>query len=306
MTNLSFNTSYDVNLNTFYDKYIHNIQRVSKRIEDYTKDPNEDNIHDLRTSIRRLEASYQSSPKQLERKKIKKYVDTSKHLFKLNSEMRDFDVILEKLTKEGKISKEQLEPLKRLLERDKGKKLDRALSIANKLKRRNGPYLIKDISYNNPNKIQKKLTKKYNKIVGNFASRIEKNLPVVINDSEKIYELHEIRKDSKKLRYLFELFLDDGVHINKNLDTSAKITEERDDSIQGVSDLIKTLETIQNILGNIHDYDVTIALLREHDKYEYNEAKNNITLLRKNRYEQFVQYCKSELLKSDKKPCQSL
>src|SRR5215210_7792954 len=112
MAHLTFEVSYPVDLDTFFDNYDHNVQKVGKRVEEYIKDPNEENIHDIRTAIRRLEASYRSSPKQLQKKKIKKYVDISKCLFKLNSEIRDFDIILEKLSNEGQISEQHLEPIK--------------------------------------------------------------------------------------------------------------------------------------------------------------------------------------------------
>ncbi len=299
MSNLTFEVSYPIKLNIFFDNYIRNIQRVDKRVEEYSKDPNAENIHDIRTAIRRLEASYQSSPKQLQKKKLKKYVGTSKSLFKLNTEIRDFDIIAEKLSHEGQISVQQYEPLKKSLEREKDKKLSKALSVAKDLKNIHVPTPVKDIDLYKYNIMQKKLTKKYNKIVNNFVYRIEKNLPVVINDYERIEELHEIRKDSKKLRYLFELLLSDTDERNEKVDKDGRISENKDNDIHGVPDLIGTLENIQDMLGIIHDYDITIAYLKEHHKYEHNEVNNNITIIRKNKYEQFVQYCKSDLLKSD-------
>ncbi len=298
MSNLTFEVSFPISLNTFLDNYIHNVQRVDKRVEEYAKDPNIENIHDIRTAIRRLETSYQSSPKQLQKKKIKKYVGISKSLFKLNSEIRDSDIILEKLSHEGQIPEQQLGPLKKLLVRKKDKKLSKALSVAIDLKKLNVPHPVKDSNIYKHDKMQKKLTKKYNKIVNNFASRIEKNLPVVISDCERIEELHEIRKDSKKLRYLFELLLSVKDKTNENVDKDGRISEIKDNDIHGVPGLIGTLENIQDVLGVIHDYDITIAYLKKHHKYEHNGVENNIATVRKNKYEQFVQYCKSDLLKS--------
>ncbi len=299
MANLSFEISYPVNLDTFFDNYVHNVQKVGKRVEEYAKDPNEENIHDIRTAIRRLEASYKSSPKRLQKKKIKKYVGISKILFKLNSEIRDFDIILEKLSNEGQISEQQLEPIKKSLEREKDRKLGKALSVATDLKKLNVPHPVKDTSLYKHNKTEKKLTRKYNKIVNGFASRIEKNLPVVISDCERIDELHEIRKDSKKLRYLFELLLRDGGMGNENVDKKERLSGNKGDDVHGVSGIIGRLEKIQDMLGVIHDYDVTIAYLKKHHTYEHNDVENNITVTRLNKYEQFIQYCKSDLLKSD-------
>ena len=52
---------------------------------------------------------------------------------------------------------------------------------------------------------QKELEKRYNKIVSNLISQIETNFPIVITDSTKIEELHDLRKACKKLRYMLEL-----------------------------------------------------------------------------------------------------
>ena len=42
-----------------------NIKRVDNRVDDYIKDSNENNIHDIRTAVRRLDASYRSLPKNM-------------------------------------------------------------------------------------------------------------------------------------------------------------------------------------------------------------------------------------------------
>jgi len=74
--------------------------RVDNRLDDYIKDSNENNIHDIRTAVRRLGASYRSLPKNIRRKnEISKYMRTSKRLFKINSQVRDCDIICEKLQK---------------------------------------------------------------------------------------------------------------------------------------------------------------------------------------------------------------
>src|SRR5215469_6626458 len=65
-----------------------NIKRVDNKLNDYIKDSNENNIHDIRTAVRRLDASYRSLPKNIRRKnKISNYMRTSKRLFKINSQV---------------------------------------------------------------------------------------------------------------------------------------------------------------------------------------------------------------------------
>ncbi len=41
---------------TYLDKSERNVQRVSNKLDDYIKEPNGENIHDIRKAIRRLEA----------------------------------------------------------------------------------------------------------------------------------------------------------------------------------------------------------------------------------------------------------
>ena len=299
MTNLNSNLLYSINMDTFFDNYIHNIQKVDNRLDEYIKDPNEKNIHDMRTAIRRLEASYISSPKQIRKRKIIEYVIKSKHLFAINSEIRDFDIILEKLTKEGQLDIQQLEQIEKSIIKSKNRKLKKALSIARDLRKVNAPHLD---NYNNKydlSILQKKITKRYNKIVGKFANKIEKNIPIVISSSEKLDELHEVRKDSKKLRYLLELLLNNRDRYEGNIDKNSVKGENNHSNEQNVGNLIEQLKKIQDMLGNTHDYDITIAYLKQHDRQKNGVTKMNLILQRKNKYDQFVHYYKSTISNID-------
>jgi len=299
MSGLFFETPNSIDLGVFIDNYIHNVQKVDKRLDEYIKDPNKDNIHGIRTAIRRLEASYSASPKQIRRKRMKKYVDNSKRLFKLNSEIRDFDIILEKLNKEGQMDEQQLEIPSKSIKRQKNRKLDKALSIAIELRKLNAPHLNNDNDLYDRCIVQQKLIKRYNNVVGKFVCRMERNFPIVINDSEKIDELHEIRKDSKKLRYLLELVLSNKDRYKGNIDKNDGINKNDHGDNHDVSFLLEKLEKIQDMLGNIHDYDITTAYLKGHNSHNFFIAENNIAMIRKNKYEQFVQYCKSDLLDTE-------
>jgi CHAD domain-containing protein len=299
MSGVFFEMPNSIDLGVFIDNYIHNVQKVDKRLDEYIKDPNKDNIHDIRTAIRRLEASYSASPKQIRRKRMKKYVDSSKYLFKLNSEIRDFDIILEKLNKEGQMDEQQLEILSKSIKRQKNRKLDKALSIAIELRKLNIPHLNSDNTLYDRCIMQKKLIKRYNNVVGKFVCRMERNFPIVINNSEKIDELHEIRKDSKKLRYLLELVLSNKDRNKGNIDKNNVINKNDHGDNHDVSFLLEKLEKIQDMLGNIHDYDITTAYLKGHESHNFFIAENNIAMIRKNKYEQFVQYCKSDLLDTE-------
>jgi CHAD domain-containing protein len=290
---------YYIDLNVFFDNSVHNINKVSDRLGDYIKDPTAKNIHDIRTSIRRLDASFMVCPKKIQTKKLTDYVSHNKRLFKVNSEIRDFDVILEKVSKEGQMDDSQFESFEKSIKQSRKRSLKKATSIAIDIRKLNVPHInIYSHGYD-LDKIQKNLVKRYNKVVLKFATKIESNFPVVITDSNKLDELHEVRKDSKKLRYLFELLLK---NINKNKDSIGKDNET--DSNNYHSDLqiqsqIEKLKKIQDLLGNIHDYDMTIACLRDYGKRKFLSTEMNLALKRIQKYEELVHDYKSAILNSE-------
>ena len=120
----------------------------------------------------------------------------------------------------------------------------------------------------------------------------------------KIVELHEMRKDCKKLRYMLELMPD---HNNK--ETHKMITELEDiqDMLGSIHiqnnkethKMITELEDIQDMLGSIHDNDTMIVYLKRvrHSKEITHILDNEITE-RNTKYEEFVQFCKRKLSSS--------
>ena len=120
----------------------------------------------------------------------------------------------------------------------------------------------------------------------------------------KIVELHEMRKDCKKLRYMLELMPD---HNNK--ETHKMITELEDiqDMLGSIHiqnnkethKMITELEDIQDMLGSIHDNDTIIVYLKRvrHFKEITHILDNEITE-RNTKYDEFVQFCKRKLSSS--------
>jgi CHAD domain-containing protein len=271
---------------TYLDKSERNIQRVSNKLDDYIKEPNEENIHDIRKAIRRLEASYRSLPSKKVRKKrvIREYTEYSKKLFSINSQIRDFDIIGEKLfSDENPTQQVTINSIKGSLFKRRKTKLNEAISFALELRKLRVPKLTKKIKI--PNKRSKK---RFSKMIGKFATRIEHNLPIVINDREKVTELHELRKDCKKLRYLLELLPDNSGRDQKS---------ERDDY---VSKLIEKLEKVQDLLGIIHDYDTIIAYLNRRKRTGSRSTQINLILAkinreRQNKYEEFLKFLNGDL-----------
>ena len=279
-------------VNTYTDNCTQNIKRVYTKLDKYLENPTEDNIHHMRTSLRRLEATYQSSPKQIrKKKKFKEFASVGKRLFRINSNIRDIDIILEKLAREGKMHEQQLEHYENPLVQEKENQLEEARTIALDLRRIVVPSLY------DKNKTDKNFEgnsmKRLAKISRKLKNKIETRIPIVIGDDSKITELHELRKDSKKLRYLIELV------INKEENDTSKrnINDEMDVLIDNnYQKILEHLEKIQGMLGDIHDYDIALDYLRQHQASNnplITSTITNIMKVRKAKFDDFVNYCKS-------------
>ena len=254
----------------FLTKLHESLQRVNNRIKKYLKDPKAKNIHDLRTSIRRLDAAYSTLPKKYRTgSSMSTYILSCKELFKINSEIRDLDIIYEKLQKYP--PNDSRTKIIDSLKETRVTKLEYAKNIALTLNNTDASKLLDEIKVT-----QKELEKRYNKIVANLISKIETNFPIVMTDSTKIEELHDLRKACKKLRYMLELLPIE----NK------KASETR-----------KTLQKIQDSLGMIHDYDFTInhLELNEQPSDGVRDIVNNEMQERKLNYERFLRFCTRRL-----------
>ena len=266
-----------IDVKKFVNACKRNISRVNNKLDEYITNPDEKNIHDIRTSIRRLDACYKTLPKKIRNKKqIKTYVDKSRDLFKINSQIRDFDVITDLITNNnskhetGNGNGNNMHQTK--LENRRVSKLKEAKVVAVGLRKLSVPKVDKN------NISAGKLIKRSNKLISNFGSRIQLNLPLVMTDADKVNELHEMRKDCKKLRYLLEL-VPHGKSTGKNV---SKLEEE--------------LENMQDLLGAIHDCDATVAYLKRQTKRQRrNDIIEHIVQERKKRYEDFLIHCKSDI-----------
>lgn len=278
----------DTHANNCYENY----EKVLAKLDKYIENPNEDNIHHMRTSLRRLEAAYQSSPKQIRtKKKIKKFASSAKKLFRINSKIRDIDIILKMLANKGKMPQDKIEEFKNHNEYDKQKYLKQAHIIALDLRRQIIPnfYDKKKINRSFTSKSRKRLLKMIRKL----KTKIERNLPIVINNEDRILVLHELRKDTKKLRYLIELVTKRDYERDNERSTE---NEGADEQLgENHNRILLELEKIQGMLGEIHDYDVTIDYLNQQhlsNNSVISDIIENIMKVRKKRFNEFVDHNK--------------
>jgi CHAD domain-containing protein len=250
---------YNFTAQNYFEKFDKLIAKSSERLGKYLEKPDEENIHDVRTSIRRLDAAWKILPKKFRNAKESKFIKLRKEFFKINSNIRDFDIIKQKL--ELHTSEDVTKIIKKIDE----KKYNR-LEIAQKKAR--SAYEVKTIKINQDKIPQQKIEEKFKKITLKIISRIEDAIPIVSKNVKKIKQLHELRKDCKKLRYLLEL---------TNHDESAVF--------------ISKIREMQDVLGFIRDCDITIDFLKKQEK-KYDSVRIIIKseLEKRNQlYEKFVQ-----------------
>lgn len=243
------------------------IRTFVKKLDEYIKDPNENNIHDIRITIRRMESAYRILPKKnRENTNIKNYVKQAKTLFRINTQIRDFDIIRAKLEKKHIIQFSQIIDFI-------GSRRKHQLNAGHRL-----ALQLRDIStpkLKEKNVTESKLRKRFQKIMSELIVEINRYIPVVLEDDKKNEELHKLRKNFKKLRYSIEL-------------TSDKI---------GPLKSIKSLKMIQDELGLIHDSDIFLDYLRSIEgSHELSEVIREEILERRKKYQKFVQVFKDEKL----------
>lgn len=259
-----------LNLLPFLTKLSENLRRVHNRVNKYLKDPNAKQIHDVRTAIRRLDATFLILPKKYRNgSPLSEYVLKCKEFFKVNSEIRDYDIIYAKLQKYP--SNAQRDSVIETLRATRDASLEHAKSIAGSLKSTDTSKIIDRIGVT-----EKDLQKRFDKILARLISNIESTFPVVLTDSLKIKELHDLRISCKKLRYLLELLPDEN---------------------QGALKTRKTLQKLQDTLGTIHDYDFTTDYLSSlgQSSKEIQEIINSENEERRLKFDEFLKYCKRRL-----------
>lgn len=250
--------SFELDKAVFFKKLEKRIENFCNKLNDYLKEPNDKNIHDIRVSIRRLEVAFRILPRAARKKEsIQNYTKQAKALFKLNAEIRDFDIICAKL--ESNYQQDAVDLVRLLKERREGR-----LKIANRLASKISNVQPPKIAQNTIKK--RKLNKRYRKILDEIELNIQKNSVIALMDEKKVEELHMLRKELKKLRYSLELY--------------AKKEE---------LDLLKNLKNIQDILGEIHDSDIIIDYLeslKQHSKLSH--IINSEIVERSKKYQMFV------------------
>ena len=214
--------------------------KLGRRLESFIRNPDDEkNVHDIRTSIRRLDSMFALLDKKSRKSNMKKIVQY-REFFKSNSRVRDYDIIALRLAALSPNSGRLAADLKRRRKSESDSMLAKAKALRN----------VGSITSKGSN--AKELEKRAAKVVQKLCKKLGENLSIALEDSSKIEELHSLRKDFKRLRYILE-----------SLDSrSARKFSRQASAALGLKLDVKLLEQIQDMLGELHDSDITLEYLK--------------------------------------------
>lgn len=193
-----------------------------QRLNNYLADPGPDNVHDMRTSIRRLVSAYGLVPKTLRKKKATRFVCQYVKFFKINGPIRDCDIMLEKVAGHN-----SAKSFAQYLSERRKRCVYGALDVAVSLSVLPTPRLTLD-SYD-------AITSRFQKNSLRLVSEIQALVFQAMGDIRAQNKLHCMRIAVKKLRYLMEM--QPGNYNDQ---------------------MVSRLKNLQNMLGRIHDSDMFV------------------------------------------------
>jgi CHAD domain-containing protein len=243
---------------SFPAKYARTRKILAKKLTAYLKDSNPENVRSLRIAIRRMSLSIELLPKKMRKEKATRTVAASlEQASKANAKVRDLDIVISKISPyRSDVSVDnQIAKIKETRE----SQLQAARRQTLRLQKQAIPKVgKKDLS--NP-----KLQKRLNMTTTQLILAINTRLPLVIQDSSNARDLHLLRMDCRRLRYLADLF-------------RSKKTAR----------LLTRLRSWQDLLGFIHDSDLSIDYLRNLEEApEMQPILNDLVTQRSQSYEKF-------------------
>jgi CHAD domain-containing protein len=254
-----------VKVTRFSKKCAKAIADLDSHVSLISEDPSPDNIHDVRTAIRRVEAALELLPKKVrQQRRIRKYLYACRKLFKSTSPVRDIDIVYSNL-----FNYESDPNVKRALAKiqiERSHMLHRCAIYAKNLTKTKTPKISKK------GLSSKTIAKRRKRIVTKIQAKLQEGLPIVLKDFRKIDELHDIRKQCKLLRYTLEI-----------------LPSKNDDKLEG------QMEKWQTLLGGIRDIDVTEHFVDERGLSEELEgAIVNLKISRDGMLRSFIRSAKTD------------
>ncbi|MDA4121795.1 MAG: CHAD domain-containing protein [Thaumarchaeota archaeon] len=233
------------------------MEDLDKHLRKFQKDQDEDQVHDLRIALRRAQAHVRLLPKGVRKQDTTlKFSESRKEATRLCSRLRDLDVIVART--KGLLST----PRQNLLLADLRERRRALLKKAEKSARRlRDASLTEDLG----EKVgRRQLERRFKSVVSELVEDINRSASFIFEDETNEGELHNLRVGCKKLRYTLEAAGNDKKREN----------------------VLKTLELWSDTLGEVHDWDVVRAYLRDRAP-QSKDLIHAATQRRKQKYEGF-------------------
>ena len=219
--------------------------------------PTSDDIHDLRVAARRTQVIRRLLPRPVRESQASKGFNLAlKSILRGTSQLRDLDTLMDTLrAHNANLPSELLVNL----ENQRSDAAARAKAVSSVVIDTPVPDL-------EPPRIRgKKLTRRLRKRAKRRSKTVSRLLAEVLNDEARVEELHTLRKEVKKLRYLLELS-------------------------DGSSSDLPALTRVQDSLGAIHDLDVAVSYL---ERSHFTSKEKAIRELRTARHSNYLRFVRS-------------
>jgi len=181
----------------FLAGYRNSQEEVGDWLRRYLRSQGEDEVHRLRTAIRRFERSSALLPASVRKeKRLRRYRSDLRDLARLNNRIRDIDIISLKLLERG--NETDVASVLARLRRERDELLLPALKLARSVRP-----LPTEID--SEKVVARKLRKRFRRVVGELLEDFRSDLKVVLKNPGELQALHSLRIGSKELRYTLEL-----------------------------------------------------------------------------------------------------
>jgi CHAD domain-containing protein len=236
-------------------RYRQSTRALQELAGDLPSRPSPDQIHDLRVTARRIQTMYRLLPGKVRRSQaFKKFGLSLRSVMKATTQLRDLDTLMDTLkSHRGDLPAEFLVTL----ENQRSDAAAQARVATGVLAQVPAPRL--DASLIRSKKLSMKLRKRLRRSRKVSAGLLTE----VVDDETKVEELHALRKEGKKMRYLLELS-------------------------DGRPSELSILTGWQDSLGAIHDLDVAVSYLEGSRKESKRDVILELRRARDARYQKFV------------------
>jgi CHAD domain-containing protein len=255
-----------VNSSSFEERYREKSKALLELARTLPERPSPTAIHDLRVTARRIQVMFRLLPKEARASdSALMFTLVLKSIMKATSQLRDLDTLMETLEPH---STELPAEVFVSLENDRSDSAARAKATMEVLSA--APSTDLDTSAIRSKRLSRGLRKR----VRRRGRRAAKLLVNVLEDESKVKDLHALRIEVKKLRYLLEL--------------GGKIPPE-----------LPVMTKWQESLGAIHDLDVAMDYLqRNHSDFARERVIRELRRRRHSNYVRFVSECGADSTKA--------